>query len=51
MNSFAKDIAPLFDSIMVEDLTHLEKRIVKMLVSNGLLKIVDEDGVPTVETI
>lgn len=46
---FAKEIAPLFEGILVEDLTLTESRIVNMLVKLDLIFIEDED-VPTVRT-
>lgn len=45
-------VAELFDSILVEDLTHIESLIVKMLVKDNLLRIVNNDlGDPVVQMI
>lgn len=50
MNS--SEVADLFDSILVEDLTHNENLIVKMLIKDNLLKIVNNDlGDPVVRLV
>lgn len=48
MTDFEKEVARLLNGIMVEDLTPAENKIVRMLVSQGVLKIEDNDGDPIV---
>jgi hypothetical protein len=48
MTDFEKEVARLLNGILVEDLTPVENKIVKMLVKQGVLKIEDNDGDPIV---
>jgi hypothetical protein len=48
MTAFEQEVARLLDGILVEDLTPVENKIVRMLVSQGILKIEDNDGDPIV---
>ena len=49
MTVFEQEVARLFIGILVEDLTPTETRIVRMLVSQGILKIANDYGDPVVE--
>ena len=42
MTAFEQEVARLLDGILVEDLTPVENKIVRMLVSQGILKIEDK---------
>jgi len=48
MTAFEKEVARLLNGILVEDLTSVENKIVRMLVSQGVLKIEDNEGDPIV---
>lgn len=49
MTDFEKEVARLLNGILVEDLTPVENRIVRILVERRILKIEDNDGDPVVE--
>lgn len=51
MTAFEQEVARLLDGILVEDLTPIENRIVRMLVTQGVLTIADNDGDPIVERV
>lgn len=51
MTAFEQEVARLLDGILVEDLTPVENKIVKMLIERGILKIDNNDGDPVVGMI
>ena len=48
LTDFEKEAARLLNGILIEDLTPVEKKLVKMLVGLGALKVEDNDGDPIV---
>lgn len=43
MTAFEQEVARLLEGILVEDLTPVENKIVRMLVERGILKINNDD--------